>query len=135
VNPMTIPRTIRDIIKYLLKWSRKVFLKKLVNLLYIDKCHPKIASPVQDFRRQGHTGRTSSPGRLCPFPGVATQFAQDPNVHVEQDTTLRTKFLPAILSAMSDTITVIVTLVVVFGAVQVTGEPSPESSPPVHDHS
>jgi hypothetical protein len=60
---------------------------------------------------------------------------QDPNVHVEQDTTLRIMFLLTILPVISDTITVTVTLPTVVGATQAIRGPSPEISPPVHDHS
>ena len=73
--------------------------------------------------------------KTMPLLRTAIYPPQDPNVHTEQLTTLRIKFLLAILPAISDTITVIVTLPDVSGAVQVTREPSPESTPPVYDHS
>src|SRR4030042_136629 len=61
---------------------------------------------------------------------------QDPNVHAEQDTTLRTKFSLAILPAISDTTTVTVVLgMYLSGAIQVIIEPSSEISPSSHDHS
>jgi hypothetical protein len=63
---MTIPRIIRDMIKYLLKRSWKVFLRKLTNLLYIDKCRLKMASPVWDFLQEMQTVRRSPLVRLCP---------------------------------------------------------------------
>jgi hypothetical protein len=42
VNAMTIPKIIRDTIRYLLKASRKVFFRNLLTMLYIDKCYAKI---------------------------------------------------------------------------------------------
>lgn len=135
VNPMTIPTTIRDRIKYLLKRSRKVSLRNLVALLYIDKCHLKTASYVEDSPHEERAlgkilaRRTMSLARTTIHPAP-----QDPNVHAEQLTTLRTKSLLAVLPAISATIAVTVILPDVSGAVQAIMEPFPESTPPVQDH-
>jgi len=62
---MTIPKIIRDTIKYLLKESWKVFLKKLVKLLYIAKSHLETAAAVQDFLQEMHIVRGLASARAC----------------------------------------------------------------------
>ena len=69
VNPMTIPRTIRETIRYLLKRSWKVFLRKPMTLLCADKRYLKMAFPsgiayVNGTWVQGATEKTTPLSRM-----------------------------------------------------------------------
>ena len=80
---MTAPRTTRDMMRYLLKRSWKVFFRKLATLLYIDKRYLKMATLSGISYGKGTRVRGGAE-RIVPLARMKFLLISIPNDHMNK---------------------------------------------------